>query len=451
MAVASGTSTPHSQNSFSTAQSSESDTNNSYTPSDQVGEIEDQPSADTEMEIDDDQARPAQYPVDEDVQMEAATPSQPPAEPSKQPDTDHEMSQDPNSSSSAVTAAHDANDVATSAGSSRSSRDSEMNNQDTHNSSTSSFVGEVDSSENAVSPSTSTSTHVKSSESDQKSTNEAEAETTTTDSQQNQFEHLDIANHPVPEVIIMLTALLQKIIDANDALHPHHYQTAYAHNSTHPSNQSSSTSTIPNGDITNSSKFTANVLAFHGRNIPAIGLEAYLNRILKYCPTTNEVFISLLVYFDRIAQRANSGELNNPPTEDGESRRTPSDNSATPPRSPGGTPNNNGDAQKKQLFVMDSYNIHRLIIAGVTVASKFFSDVFYKNSRYAKVGGLPIDELNHLELQFLLLTDFRLMIPLEELQRYADLLLGFWKKEQETGSGTQQPPSSEQHPNPTEQ
>lgn len=58
-------------------------------------------------------------------------------------------------------------------------------------------------------------------------------------------------------------------------------------------------------------------------------------------------------------------------------------------------------------FAIDSYNIHRLLIAGVTVASKFFSDVFYTNSRYAKVGGLPQSELNQLELQFLLLNDFR--------------------------------------------
>ena len=36
-------------------------------------------------------------------------------------------------------------------------------------------------------------------------------------------------------------------------------------------------------------------------------------------------------------------------------------------------------------FVVDSFNIHRLVIAGVTCASKFFSDVFYTNSRYAKV------------------------------------------------------------------
>ena len=45
-------------------------------------------------------------------------------------------------------------------------------------------------------------------------------------------------------------------------------------------------------------------------------------------------------------------------------------------------------------FAIDSFNVHRLIIAGVTVASKFFSDVFYTNSRYAKVGGLAVHELN---------------------------------------------------------
>jgi hypothetical protein len=81
--------------------------------------------------------------------------------------------------------------------------------------------------------------------------------------------------------------------------------------------------------------------------VPTISLEAYLLRILKYCPTTNEVFLSLLVYFDRMSKL--SAEATG------------------------------------RTFVIDSYNIHRLVIAGVTVASKFFSDVFYTNSRYAKV------------------------------------------------------------------
>lgn len=88
-------------------------------------------------------------------------------------------------------------------------------------------------------------------------------------------------------------------------------------------------------------------LTFHARNIPTISLEAYLLRILKYCPTTNEVFLSLLVYFDRMSKLA-------------------------------------FEATGKS-FAIDSYNVHRLVIAGVTVASKFFSDVFYTNSRYAKV------------------------------------------------------------------
>lgn len=78
-----------------------------------------------------------------------------------------------------------------------------------------------------------------------------------------------------------------------------------------------------------------------------------------------------------------------------------------------------------RAFVIDSYNIHRLVIAGVTVASKFFSDVFYTNSRYAKVGGLPLPELNQLELQFLLLNDFRLVISSAEMQRYAEQLMVF--------------------------
>ena len=61
-------------------------------------------------------------------------------------------------------------------------------------------------------------------------------------------------------------------------------------------------------------------------------------------------------------------------------------------------------------------------------------DVFYTNSRYAKVGGLPSYELNQLELQFLLLNDFRLVIAPEELQRYADRLLSYWEG-QEAESG----------------
>ncbi|GMM33018.1 Pcl6 protein [Saccharomycopsis crataegensis] len=212
-------------------------------------------------------------------------------------------------------------------------------------------------------------------------------------------EHLNIVDYPSQELLLMLASLLQKIIDANDTLHPNHY------------NQAS--------QLHETNKFTANVLAFHGTNVPAIPIYNYFLRILKYCPMTNEVFLSLLVYFDRIAKLANINSSN-------DDCNSQSSLSATSPGSLGGFKRH---TSQSQLFVMDSFNIHRLIIAGITVSSKFFSDVFYKNARYARVGGLPLDELNHIELQFILLTDFKLLIQPDELQRYADLLLKFWKRE----------------------
>lgn len=210
---------------------------------------------------------------------------------------------------------------------------------------------------------------------------------------------IDISTHDVEDLLMMLSALLQKIVDANDLLHA---------DGEHPNAKAQQ---LGEGDKRDdysqrmlNSKYSANVLAFHGRNVPAISLHAYLTRILKYCPVTNDVFLTLLVYFDRIAKRANNDT--NGPMDD-----------------------NSNSSKQQQIFVMDSFNIHRLIISGITVASKFFSDVFYKNSRYAKVGGLPLDELNHLELQMLLLLDFELLIQKEELERYGDLLIKFWKRE----------------------
>ncbi|EST05475.1 Cyclin PHO80-like protein [Kalmanozyma brasiliensis GHG001] len=187
----------------------------------------------------------------------------------------------------------------------------------------------------------------------------------------------------------------------------------------------------------------SSTLCFHARNVPSISIESYLLRILKYCPTTNEVFLSLLVYFDRMSRMGTGAK----PGANGEGEVA--GEAAGLPRAvecatgqqhdlPGAESGRLSDGGSSSLsakeaqpythpgirgFAIDSYNVHRLVIAGVTVASKFFSDVFYTNSRYAKVGGLPPHELNQLELQFLLLNDFRLTIPLEEMQRYADQLL----------------------------
>ncbi|KAK5195723.1 cyclin-like protein interacting with PHO85 [Exophiala xenobiotica] len=249
----------------------------------------------------------------------------------------------------------------------------------------------------------------------------------------------EISSMPVTDIIEMVAGLLTKITTTNDKQHEHHRPIPLTEEQSHLHSHASC------------------VLAFHGKNVPGITILSYLSRIHKYCPTTYEVFLSLLVYFDRMTEMVNRGLL-------GQGQRRPDESPATAPESstptgrspmpmtvdspldqhdiseppsssaatahaPGSPTVSGSSTDLSQFFVVDSYNIHRLVIAGVTCASKFFSDVFYTNSRYAKVGGLPLAELNNLELQFLLLNDFRLSVPVEELEAYGTMLVEFYARE----------------------
>lgn len=286
---------------------------------------------------------------------------------------------------------------------------------------------------------------------------------------------MDLATFPPQELLKILATLLHEIATANDEFQPdggkddssRSRRAARSRDRSAPAtpaepgdNTSASAtrncaaapgSHLSFGDSRRPSVTTAalgalatpsSTLCFHARNVPSISIESYLLRILKYCPTTNEVFLSLLVYFDRMSRMGTGAKpgANGDGEVAGEAAGLPRameratgqlDLAAnSPARQPdaGATSLSGKDEQPYphpgiRGFAIDSYNVHRLVIAGVTVASKFFSDVFYTNSRYAKVGGLPPHELNQLELQFLLLNDFRLTIPLEEMQRYADQLL----------------------------
>ncbi|KAM0346619.1 hypothetical protein ACHAPU_005331 [Fusarium lateritium] len=265
----------------------------------------------------------------------------------------------------------------------------------------------------------------------------------------------EISGMPIGDIIEMVAALLTKITTTNDLQHD-----AMQRNVAHQqqANQSGDTS---GGSI---SSLNHSVLAFHGKNVPAITILSYLSRIHKYCPTTYEVFLSLLVYFDRMTERVNDMVTKNEEAQRQTQSQRPSTTSTQDTLMHGegmdtdesdsdladdddegmgdatrsnrsvsnkgaATPTEHAAIAAATYFVVDSFNIHRLIISGVTCASKFFSDVFYTNSRYAKVGGLPLVELNHLELQFLLLNDFRLMVPVEDLEAYATMLVEFYARE----------------------
>ena len=201
---------------------------------------------------------------------------------------------------------------------------------------------------------------------------------------------------PVTDIIEMVAGLLTKITTNNDRQHEHLHK-----------------SILPLEGTTGLTQQATSVLAFHGKNVPSITILSYLSRIHKYCPTTYEVFLSLVVYFDRMTEMVNNGALRDyhggrQKTADGaKARSTPSngvhsmvdplglsiaeedlvdsDDEDPSPPTPSSLPGGRDGFDLSQFFIVDSFNIHRLVIAGVTCASKFFSDVFYTNSRYAKV------------------------------------------------------------------
>ncbi|ORX49980.1 hypothetical protein BCR36DRAFT_62474 [Piromyces finnis] len=170
----------------------------------------------------------------------------------------------------------------------------------------------------------------------------------------------DLVNHSTTNTIKLVARRIKKFVELNDK--------------------------IPNGNST--------LTHFHSKHVAPISIESYLNRILKYTLCGNECFLSVLIYFHRMSQIQDY---------------IPSFPSSC--------------KKNKKPFIINSYNIHRLLIAGVTVSAKFNSDIFFLNSHYAKVGGLPINELNSLEMEFLMLNNYDLHVSVEELQYTGNCLL----------------------------
>ncbi|KAG0269827.1 hypothetical protein DFQ27_001947 [Actinomortierella ambigua] len=76
-------------------------------------------------------------------------------------------------------------------------------------------------------------------------------------------------------------------------------------------------------------------------------------------------------------------------------------------------------------FRLNSLNIHRLLITALMVAAKFTSDLYYSNARYAKYGGLRLEELNQLELEFLFSIKFDLNVKVPHIEQVGRLLHAF--------------------------
>ena len=117
---------------------------------------------------------------------------------------------------------------------------------------------------------------------------------------------------------------------------------------------------------------------FTSRKIPKISIKDFLDRLLKYGKTFNEIAIILFIYIDKICN--------------------------------------------KHKINLNYYNIHKLILAAFIVAIKFHEDKYYSMSYYAKLGGISTKEAIKLEYEFTSLIDFKLFVEQKEYDKYYNYL-----------------------------
>jgi hypothetical protein len=118
---------------------------------------------------------------------------------------------------------------------------------------------------------------------------------------------------------------------------------------------------------------------FHARSPCGISILDYLQRITKYLIVERATLLMLVCYVDRLCT-------------------------------------------KKPIYMITSLTAHRFIITAIVIACKTISDTYSTNTFYARVGGLPLGELNLLELEMITVLDWNLGCQNEVLQSYYELM-----------------------------
>nr|USW07967.1 cyclin U4-1 [Crypthecodinium cohnii] len=135
------------------------------------------------------------------------------------------------------------------------------------------------------------------------------------------------------------------------------------------------------GSQTASSSLVARKLLAHFNcaTPPSIGIEEYMQRLMKWMSCTDECVILALIYIDRL-------EKHHP---------------------------NIGICR---------LNIHRILSTALVLAAKFQDDEYRSNAYYAKVAGVSLEEMNQCEEDFLKLLKWNMHVSSEEFEQYVALL-----------------------------
>jgi hypothetical protein len=120
-------------------------------------------------------------------------------------------------------------------------------------------------------------------------------------------------------------------------------------------------------------------LIFFSAQIPAITVRDYVFRLYRYSCVTEESFVVALILLERALVKYRTS---------------------------------------CPAFLYCPANIHRYLAAALVVASKSLEDGCYTNKYYASMTGLPLSELNALEVAILKDADWKTHVSKEEYQHF---------------------------------
>ncbi|KAG8391613.1 hypothetical protein BUALT_Bualt01G0205600 [Buddleja alternifolia] len=122
-------------------------------------------------------------------------------------------------------------------------------------------------------------------------------------------------------------------------------------------------------------KWPSKTRVFDCNETPDMTIQSYLERIFRYTRAGPSVYVVAYVYIDRFCQLYPE-------------------------------------------FRIGARNVHRLLITTIMVASKYVEDMNYRNSYFARVGGLSTTEMNNLEVEFLFMMKFKLHVNVSVFESY---------------------------------
>ena len=78
---------------------------------------------------------------------------------------------------------------------------------------------------------------------------------------------------------------------------------------------------------------------------------------------------------------------------------------------------------KKPEITITPNTVHKLFLCSLLTASKFTTDMYYNNLTWANIGGIRLEELNVLELEYLFALGFSIVVTKDEFNMYDSELL----------------------------